>query len=766
MVEAMAKFTVDTHLFRELGELLVGRDSTALIELIKNAYDADATEVTVYGESLDDPTKGSISVTDNGVGMNSTAFEKGFLRVASRIKEQGNRRSTVFKRRFTGAKGIGRLAAHKLARRLEIESVSRVPKSDDIHEVLSAVIDWDEIESHEVLEEIESSNAIRVTSKTVHNSDITGTTLKLSKLRRKWTRTERARFFTEIQSFDPPKFLHEALPHSIVDRPLLYSEPAVRDHGIDSSKPSFDVNLEGEFAVGEDYWILVAGQANWVLEIRTDPSNGKVFYAVSPTKKKLKESPQAKAFQHSISHPSPDRGPHFDARILVREGRGRLKKDQRVWATNASGVKVYLEGFRVLPYGAPNDDWLFLDADYTRRPRQLEMFKDFGISTEISDPDIGLVRVPSNNYFGAVFLKQDLCPDMRILVNREGFVPEASYETLVQLVRMGIDYLTRERAAASFEDRQQRRKKRRASSTRIEDFDQESNTSALSERIREATVLIQRAGKQLTGDSNEAKIVAVQKLDEAKELAEELVSESMLLNVLASVGTQMGAFVHEISALIGASQTIEQVLTMNLGDEKLTSEHKSRFRRALNVATELKRGLERQATYLTDVVSVDARRRRSRQYFSERFDASVKLVHHLAERKGIKIENAVPNELKSPPMFPAEIVAVFANLLTNAVKATGDNGHIKASASTDDSQVRILIQNTGLAVKLSEAERWFKPFQSTTSEIDAVLGQGMGLGLTITRNMLENYGANVKFVQPEDSFATAVEISMSIKGQS
>ena len=50
-----ARFTVDTHLFRELGELLVGRDSTALIELIKNAYDADATAVTLYGEHLDHP---------------------------------------------------------------------------------------------------------------------------------------------------------------------------------------------------------------------------------------------------------------------------------------------------------------------------------------------------------------------------------------------------------------------------------------------------------------------------------------------------------------------------------------------------------------------------------------------------------------------------------------------------------------------------------------------------------------------------------------
>ena len=79
----VAKFTVDTHLFRELGELLVGRDSTALIELIKNAYDADATEVTVHGEQLDTPSQGRILVIDNGIGMNSDDFENGFLRVAS-----------------------------------------------------------------------------------------------------------------------------------------------------------------------------------------------------------------------------------------------------------------------------------------------------------------------------------------------------------------------------------------------------------------------------------------------------------------------------------------------------------------------------------------------------------------------------------------------------------------------------------------------------------------------------------------------------------
>lgn len=183
----MAKFTVDTHLFRELGELLVGRDSTALIELIKNAYDADATEVTVYGERLDKPEEGHILVTDDGVGMNAEAFEKGFLRVASRLKEQGERRSTLYQRRYTGAKGIGRLAAHKLAKKLEIDSVPQFPESDGIREALNATIDWDKIEQYETLDELDSTDAILLETKTIRKNTRSRTALLLSRLRKAWT---------------------------------------------------------------------------------------------------------------------------------------------------------------------------------------------------------------------------------------------------------------------------------------------------------------------------------------------------------------------------------------------------------------------------------------------------------------------------------------------------------------------------------------------------------------------------------------------------
>lgn len=205
----MATFTVDTHLFRELGELLVGRDSTALVELIKNSYDADATEVVVYGEGLSSPTRGFIRIRDNGTGMNRKEFENGFLRIAARTKAENNRRSPVFSRRFTGAKGIGRLAAHKLARLLEISSSrwNQHAKNGELVAVstgLEATIDWDEIEKKETLDQLDSTKAIVVDEATIAGHATSGTTITVRKLRRAWTSTQHGRFLEEVQAFEAP----------------------------------------------------------------------------------------------------------------------------------------------------------------------------------------------------------------------------------------------------------------------------------------------------------------------------------------------------------------------------------------------------------------------------------------------------------------------------------------------------------------------------------------------------------------------------------
>src|SRR4051794_2771415 len=111
------KFTVDSALLRELGERLVGQPHIALAELIKNAYDADATKVEV--QILDDV----IVVADNGHGMDRKAFRERWMRIGSPHKES-QRRSPTLKRALTGSKGVGRLAAQFLASELRLVTVA------------------------------------------------------------------------------------------------------------------------------------------------------------------------------------------------------------------------------------------------------------------------------------------------------------------------------------------------------------------------------------------------------------------------------------------------------------------------------------------------------------------------------------------------------------------------------------------------------------------------------------------------------------------
>lgn len=779
----MASFTIDTHLFRELGELLVGRDSTALIELIKNSYDADATEVIVLGERLSDPDRGLIVITDNGSGMTPVQFEMGFLRVASRMKDEGERLSSRLKRRYTGAKGIGRLAAHKLARLLEVQSISDAV-NNGVNAVVQARIDWDAIERFETLDQVEGTDAVVVQNEDAPRKAKTGTILRLSHLRRKWTPAERARFFAEVQSFAPPTFLTGPLRKSIANERLLFDEPLVRCAA--ASGQRFNVKLEGEFAAGDEYWRLMEEHAAWVIEIRSRPGN-LVEYVVAPTKRTLKELPDANTYRASIDHPSPETGPFFDARVFLRVGKLSATGDQRTWATRSSGVRVYMEGFRVLPYGESQNDWLRLDADYTRRSRTLDSLKSWDLEElgPIDDRDAALTFFPNNNYFGGVFLTHENAANLRMLVNREGFIPEGGYDDLVVLVRTGLDLCTRVHAAASYSKRKARSETRKQSKGNVSSATPGSSrqdTILTSERpassptvfkasLASATEALAAARAHLVAStaiplSEEAaeladKIgLAIDEIQAQVQSADEMISEQSLLRVLASVGTQMSAFVHEIRALLGASQTVEHALDELVSDTQLTRAQRQKLKKILQAIGDLRRGLEREASYLTDIVTPDARRRRSRQRLAERFDVASRLLAHTAERRGIRIESKIPPDLKSPPMFPAELTAVFTNLLSNAVKAAGPKGRVVASGGGDaNGTVHVLIQNTGVRVDLERAEKWFRPFESTTSEVDPVLGQGMGLGLPITRRLLEDYGAEITFILPGAGFATAIEFS-------
>ncbi len=358
----MPGFSVDTKLFRELGELLVGRESTALVELIKNAYDADATKVTIHGERIA-TSMGGIIVSDNGIGMTEAEFASGFLRIAGRSKAGLDRRSPWFQRRYTGEKGIGRLAAHKLARVISITSRRWDGRDRDPVDGFSASgglkakIDWDKIEALDTLDQIETSDSVEIET-VVSNGKQAGTTLTLSPLRKNWTDRDREQFLDEVATLTPPMSLIGRLPPTVTTvQPLLdvlRTQDELRTGG-------FQVNYTGDLALSESELPADVESASWIIEIDCDKDLRRLRISVMPTRKTHAEYRNAEPFVLDRSLDKTDPAVGFQARIFQRSNGS--------WPKRYQGVRVYFEGFRVLPYGDVRDDWLQLDRDYRSRGR-------------------------------------------------------------------------------------------------------------------------------------------------------------------------------------------------------------------------------------------------------------------------------------------------------------------------------------------------------------------------------------------------------------
>ena len=106
--QSKTRFSVDAGIIDRLGKELVSKRETAVSELVKNAYDADATEVKlVFKDAYHEG--GSLKIIDNGSGMTKNELVKGFMKLASTEKIH-EPISKLYKREKAGRKGIGRFS--------------------------------------------------------------------------------------------------------------------------------------------------------------------------------------------------------------------------------------------------------------------------------------------------------------------------------------------------------------------------------------------------------------------------------------------------------------------------------------------------------------------------------------------------------------------------------------------------------------------------------------------------------------------------------
>ena len=340
MSENQLAFSVDSQLLGELGERLVTRNYIALAELIKNAYDADATKITVrFMNARKGGRTGQVQIIDNGHGMSFSEVRDFWMRIATTVKVR-KPISPKYGRQKTGNKGVGRFACRRLAKKLVLESTAMIEGSTDL-EWTQVIFNWDDFIPGTVLTEIPCSYKRNV----LHNGQ-TGLTLKLTGLTEYWSESE----FNLLR--------RQVLGLSIAK--------GTRRNRFEED-PGFEILLDAaEFPGGEGILTAQLMEAGW----------GKLKGKIDDQGvcKLTLEAKEIGLKQYDLSERFDDlKGIEFEIAWLpmlkqyLRDTKIITKTSILDVLEEQGGVRVYLDGFRVYPYGDAGNDWLHIDADVARR---------------------------------------------------------------------------------------------------------------------------------------------------------------------------------------------------------------------------------------------------------------------------------------------------------------------------------------------------------------------------------------------------------------
>lgn len=389
-------FTVKPRLLRLLGDQLIRDANLAVFELVKNAYDADATECLVTLENPDDESRARIVIQDNGTGMDETTIRNVWMVIATdnrAAQRASNVRSVRHKRLPLGEKGLGRLSIHKLGKFIQL--VTRTKKGSE----LVVEFDWEKLEN---APDFRRANVIlRKRTPQVFLGSSHGTRLVVTQLREKWTRGEVRKLHRAVNALCSP-----------------FSGPA--DFQVSLETPGSERWIEGMFSSDE-----AASCATYRVKGWFEGSKARFDYKFQPpasmrnklNPRKIRVSIERLEKKQGRNSSPVDMSPFnigkvdfelllFDRDPAVMRAVTDDLKGLKDYLDENGGIRVYRDGIRVYDFGEPGNDWLNLDMRRVNTPS---------------------ARTSNNQVLGALRLDSTLSEDLREKSNREGFIENAAY---------------------------------------------------------------------------------------------------------------------------------------------------------------------------------------------------------------------------------------------------------------------------------------------------------------------------------------------------
>lgn len=718
------KFTIDAELLRELGERLVGKPYIALGELVKNAYDADATRCVIrFDEDM-------IEVTDNGNGMTHDEFINRWMRIGSTHKRT-QRISSKFERPLTGSKGIGRLSAQFLGSTIEVQSKPRNTRKSSI----LAKLNWDDSSSKESLIDVGAWVRDEKRDKELPVGFKHGTSIRIGGLKDQWGPSLLEQLAGELWFLQPP--------------PELSS-------GVKPGK-QFKVELVGVDALDSLFYEsrTTAALENWIAKIEGSVESGR-----SGGKAKIKLSfkdGKTHTAQYELPNAALDNA-RFKVLIFKLSGKqsdGISVGDAREYFKEFGGVHIYDSGFRLPYYGGDEADWLGIEIAHSHRLIVSQLLPE-----KLRDPNSTLQDLPTmGRVFGIVEistshetqinnLSKSPSDLLAVQITRDKLIDNRAFEDLTYLVRWAFDFYAYKSTS----------RKAELVSKKLIQFHEEPDvqldivrqyTAELKEKV---TPQLIRPLETALGQFVEAEHNRKQALD----------TERVLLGALATAGMGAVALQHELAKELASLNTVIQKLELQVAENGSLAFKKivSSLRSWADIATQTRKMF---SPFFSEVDRETVKKIRAKR-------AIDLLASNLSPLlRGVKVEtDDIPKDLYLPKGTYAGWNAVFQNVFVNSVNAMLNSKvkRIRCRAIIKAAErIHLVIEDTGIGADLNGSNELFKPFvrKLDLPEDRKALGLGgMGIGLTIVRMVCQTFGCTAKFIKPNAPFKTALEITWEI----